>query len=204
MQKLFAVICFASACALTFAQSGPTVTKTYSDSRGWLHIVTADGRDHTIKPAKWQSGGGFEDVAIAPDGKTVGWLVDQMLTPLEGGTSYSYPVALELDIWQNGHVIQRFSPPGLTIQNWIFLKDGSQTAFHIAPPHGAEPYDCTLFDVNTGKKLAHWSLDRRDYVVPDWAKPLLADETLPRPGEISNWLRDVPALANKPSQPQQK
>ena len=204
MQKLFMLICLASACTLTFPQSGPTVTKAYSDNEGRLHILTPDGHDHMIKPRKWQAGGGFEEIKVTPDGRTVGWLADQMLTPLEGGTSYSYPVALELDIWRDGHVIQRFSAPALTIQNWIFLKDGSQIAFHIAPPHGQEFYDCTLFDVNTGKKLAHWSLDRRDYVVPDWAKPLLAGETLPGPDEISHWFPDVPAPAKETSQPQQK
>jgi hypothetical protein len=204
MRKWFAILWFASACTLIFAQAGPVVTKAYSDNGGRLHIITADGRDHTIKPANWQSGGGFEDVAVAPDRRTVGWLVNQMLTPLEGSTNYSYPVAIELDIWRGGRVVQRFSPPAYTIQDWIFLKSGSEVALHVAPPHGQEFYDCTIFDVNTGKKLAHWSLDRRDYVVPDWAKPLLAGDTLPGADEISNWFPDVPAAAQKTPQPQQK
>jgi hypothetical protein len=59
---------------MTFAANCSTVTKAHADSKGILHIITADGRDHTIRPKKWQSG--FGDVQVAPDGKTVGWLVE--------------------------------------------------------------------------------------------------------------------------------
>lgn len=185
MRKWFAIFCLASACTFSIAQTGRAVRKAYADSKGWLHIITSDGRDHKIRPQKWQAGGGYEAIHIAQDGKTVGWLDNQMLTPVQGATNYSYPVALELDVWRDGHVIRRFRTSALTIQNWIFLKSGSEVAFHIAPPHGQEFYDCTLFDVDTGRQLSHWSLDRRNYVVPDWAKPLLSGENLPAPGKIS-------------------
>lgn len=201
MRKLLAIICFAFSCSLAYAANGPAVTKAYVDDKGSVHILTADGRDYTIKPKKWQAGGGFGTPVVAPDGKTVGWLVNQMLMPLQGGTSYSYAVALGLDIWRDGHVIRRFSTPALTIQNWIFLKDGNEVAFHIAPPHGQEFYDCTLFDVNTGKELAHWSLDRKNYVVPDWAKSLLVDDPLPGPDEIHSWVPDGPTPVKNAPQP---
>jgi hypothetical protein len=205
MKKLLVIIfCFASACSRTFAGIGNEVTKAYADSKGRLHIITADGSDHTIRPKQWQSGGSFGTAQIAPDGKTVGWTVEEMLTPLEGATNYSYTVARELDIWRDGHVIRRFSPNSLDLQNWMFLKGGSEVAFHIAPPHGQEFYDCTLFEVNTGKELAHWALDRKDYVVPDWATQLLVDDPLPGPNEISNWFPDSPKSAKRVTQPHQK
>jgi hypothetical protein len=100
-------------------------------------------------------------------------------------------------------VIRRFRTPGLPIDNWIFLKDGNEVAFHVAPTHGQEFYDCTLLDVNTGKKLADWSLDRKDYVVPDWAKPLLVDDPLPGPDEIHNWIPDGPTPTKTAPQPKQ-
>jgi hypothetical protein len=203
MRKLIAILCLASTCSLVFAAHGPAVTKAYVDDKGRVHIVTADGREHAIRPEKWQSGGGFEGIQIAPDGQTVGWLADQMLTPLEGATSYPYAVSLELDVWRAGRVIRRFSPPALTIQNWIFLKDGNEVAFHVAPTHGQEFYDCTLLDVNTGKEIAHWSLDRKDYVVPDWAKPLLVDDPLPGPDEIHYWIPDSPTPTKTAPQPKQ-
>jgi hypothetical protein len=197
MRKWFAIIFLAFACPLAFAAIAPAVTKAYADSKGWVHIITADGRDHTIRPEKWQAGGGFEDVAIAKDGRTVGWLADQMLTPFEGATNYPYAVALDLDIWRDGRVIRKFPVPAFSIQKWIFLKGGNEVAFHVEPPHGQRSYDCLLFDINTGKELASWELDRKDYVVPRWAKPLLVDEDLPGPDEISNCFPSTPTPAKK-------
>src|ERR1700760_2717354 len=98
MRRLLALLCFAPACCLAFAGTGSSVTKAYADSKGWVHIVTAEGREQAIHPKQWQGGGGYESVNVASDGKSVGWLADQLLTPLEGSTSYSYAVALELDI----------------------------------------------------------------------------------------------------------
>ena len=149
-----------------------------------MHILTADGREHVITPREWQDGGAFRDVDVAADGRTVGWIADQMLSPLEGGTNYAYPVGADVEVWRDGKVIRKFSPG--VIQNWIFLKNGEEVAIHTDPPHGQQSYDCTRFDVHTGKKLSHWSLDRKDYVVPEWAKPLLVNDPLPDPDEISN------------------
>lgn len=162
--------------SVTLAATGPAVAKASIDNKGSVHVVTADTRDHVIYPQKWQNGGGFEGIAVAPDHQTVGWLADQMLTPDEGGTSYSYPVALELDVWRGGRVIRKFKPSALTIRNWIFVKGGSEVAFHLAPPHGMESYNCMLFDVSSGRELAHWPMDRKDHTIPDWAKPLLRND----------------------------
>lgn len=201
MRSLFVLACLAALCSPSFAGTEPAIAKAYADSGGAVHIVTADHRDHAIRPRKWQSGGGFEDIQIAPDRKTVGWLADQMLTPLQCSSNYPCPVALELDIWKAGRVVRRFHPPALGVQNWIFLKGGNEVAFHVAPLHGQEFYDCALFGVNTGKRLAHWALDRRDFVVPEWAKPLLVDDPLPGPDEISTWVPDSPTPTKNAAQP---
>lgn len=204
MRKLVAILCFVCACAVSFAQAGPAVATVHRDSKGLLHIVTTDGHDSMIHPAKWQNGGGFEQIRIAPDRRTVAWLVDQVMMPHESGASYSYAVPLDLEVWRDGRVIRRFPASGGAIQDWIFLKDGSEVAFHTAPLHGQQFYYCVLFSVKTGKMLAQWSLDRRNYVVPGWAKPLLAHETLPGPDEVSRWLRDKPAPEKKAPQTKQK
>jgi hypothetical protein len=181
MRKLFAVLSLISACCLELAAIGPAVTKAELDARGRLHIVTADGRDHTIMPKRWQSGGGFGGVKISPDGRSAGWLVQQMLTPSQGGTNYSYAVALELDIWRDGRVIRRFSQEQ-GIKDWIFVNNGNEVAFRTGPLHGQDFFDCALFDVNSGKELARWSLDRKDSIVPAWAKQVLANDPPPAPG----------------------
>jgi hypothetical protein len=110
MRRVLACCCFAPTLSLAFAQTGTTVTKAYADQKGTVHIVTANGHEERILPKKWQAGAGYESVTVAPDGRTVGWLADQLLTPLEGATDYSYPAAFELDIWRDGRVIRRFSP----------------------------------------------------------------------------------------------
>lgn len=204
MRSLALVVCLLSGLSMSFAATGPGVAKAYADRSGRVHIVTADGRDHVIQESKWQAGGGFEKVTIAPDGRTVGWLADQMLTPDGGMTSYAYPVAAEVQIWRDGRVIRRFSPEALTIQNWIFVQGGSEVAYHAAPPHGIEYYDCTLFDVNTGRRVAHWSLDRKDYVVPEWAKALLVNDPLPGPDEMSKYLQNLTVAPENHSPPQQR
>ena len=185
MRKLLATICLLSACSLTLAETGPLVKKAYVDQKGWVHIATADGHDNTIEPQKWQAGGGFESVDVALDRRTVGWIADQKLTPLQCATSYSCSVGLELDIWRYGRVIRRFPAPVLVIQDWTFLKNGKEVAIHVSPMHGQEFYDCTLFDVNTGKKLAHWALDNKGQRAPDWVEQLLGD-SLPASGRSSN------------------
>jgi hypothetical protein len=170
MLKLFVLLSLASACSLAPASSGPAVTKADLDARGRLHIVTADGREHTIMPKKWQSGGSYGSVKISQDGESVGWLAKQMLTPLQAGANYSYAVALELDIWKRGRVIRRFSSEQ-AIQNWVFLNSGNEVAFTTAPLHGPEVY-CTLFDVNSGRELARSATDHENNAAPDWVKQL--------------------------------
>lgn len=187
MRNILISVSVAFICIAASAASKETVKRAYIDSEGRVHIVTAAGGDKSILPKKWQAGGGFEAVEIAPDGETVGRLADQMLTPLEGGTNHSYAVPLEIDIWRAGHLIRRFMPSASVIRDWIFLRGGKQVAYRVAPPHGQQFYDCTLMDVATGKQLAHWSLDRSDYAVPDGAKQVLKGDPLSGPDEISNW-----------------
>jgi hypothetical protein len=157
MRIFLAIFCLASACSLAFAANSPAVSKAYTDDRGTLHILTADGRDHTIEPKKWQAGGGFSGIQIGPDRGTVGWLVNRKLTPLEAGGSDPYTVAVELDIWRDGRIIRRFHSDQ-DIRYWTFLKNGSQVSFRKAPLHGDMSSYCTLFDVSTGKQLATCSL----------------------------------------------
>ena len=205
MRNLFAILCLASVCIPTFAQNSPAVTKAYADNKGSLHIITADGHNHAIPPSQWQAGGGFEAIKVAPDRRTVGWLADQMLDPLQANSSDSFPVAQELAIWRDGRVIRRFPAPALVIQDWIFLNGSKEAAFHIAPPRGQDfNYACIRFDIDTGKQIAHWALDRRDYVVPDWAEPLLVNDPLPDPEELSKRFPDAPTPTKKTAQPQAK
>ena len=110
MRNVLISVTVAFICIAASAASKETVKRAYTDSEGRVHVMSTDGGDTTILPKKWQAGGGFEVVDIEPDGETVGWTVDQMLTPLEDGPNYSHAVRLEIDIWRAGHLMHRFMP----------------------------------------------------------------------------------------------
>jgi hypothetical protein len=100
MRKLFAVLCLASSCSFALAQSGYAVTRAYADGKGLVHIVTADGKDFAILPEKGQDGVG--NIKVAPDGVTVGWLVD-----LWESCCVSYSIPTELVVWRSGRILLR-------------------------------------------------------------------------------------------------
>jgi len=185
MLRFLIVFCLLPGAA-AFSTS-PAVVKAIVDGTGSVHIFLEDGSEQQIDPEKWQDGGGFSDVSVAPDGRTVGWVANQMLTPLAAGSNYGYAVGAEIEVWREGKVIQKISPDNFVIRYWTFLKNGEEVAIRTAPLHGQDFFDCSRFDARTGKKLAHWLLDRKNYVVPEWAQPLLAGDPLPGPDEISDW-----------------
>jgi hypothetical protein len=47
---------------------------------------------------------------------------------------------------------------------------------HRIPLQGDDELDCTLFDVNTGKRLAHWWMMSKEGAMPDWAEPGMRPE----------------------------
>ena len=202
MRNLLLCLSLGLSCAALSAAKKDAVKRAFADGKGVVHIVTADGVDHVFHPKKWQDARGAGSVMVAEDGKTVGWLAKEALSPRESGASYSYAGALELDVWRGGRILRRFGP-GQDIRDWIFLEGGNEVAFRLAPLHGDREFYCTRFDVGTGKELAHWSLDRKDYVVPDWAKPLLKDDPPPGPDDIANWFPDAPTRTDKTPQPKQ-
>ena len=178
---LAAVACLMGCGSFAHAANPAEVTKAFIDGKGALHIVASGGRDFVVKPQEWQAGGRFEQVAIAQDHKTVGWLATQMLSPLEGGTNYSYAVALEVEVWRDGRIVRKFSAPAFSIQDWTFIDGSGKVAFHVAPPHGEDFDDCYLFDVSTGKRIAHWSRKASSSSMPGWARTLLRSELAPTP-----------------------
>lgn len=148
MPKLPAICILASMCASASAGTGPTVTKTYVDNNKRVHIVTSDGRDWSVPPEKGQEDA--EKIQIAPDGKTVGWLVD---TPT---CCASHPVPLELIVWRSGKIIRKLNP-SRGIWSWVFLRGGTQLALRDSPLHGGWSGEYKLIEITSGKTLAVWN-----------------------------------------------
>jgi hypothetical protein len=50
------------------------VTRAYADKAGAVHIVKSSGKEIVVRKERGASG--VEDVKVAADGQTVGWLID--------------------------------------------------------------------------------------------------------------------------------
>src|SRR5258708_33613387 len=148
--RRFFVAPWALALALpAFAQAdqGSSVTRVYLDAKDVLQIVEQNGRE--VVPRKEKDQVAFSSPAIAPDRKTVGWLVD---VP---NCCTSYPIAVTLVVYRSGKVIRRLGNESM-IADWGFRAGGTQVAFYTNTVHGDLAPRYELHDVKTGRPVARW------------------------------------------------
>lgn len=137
------------------------------DSAGELHISTDSGRDIVAQREKGQVA--FGDPAISPDGRSVVWLVEYDDSEALG---FQYdPIAGEVVVFKNGHIVHRFKPAG-TIWAWQFVSD-DRIAFTFGPLHG-NPYGCELRDLNSGALIQRWYF-KEGATLPKWATGIRCD-----------------------------
>jgi hypothetical protein len=148
--------------ALAAAQA-VMITRAYADGSGTLHVVTANGQDMAVPKEKAQTGA--EEIKIANDQQTLGWLVvypnpnpDRSWEKLYG----------KLVLWRGGKVMRRYSTEQV-FWSWGFWQDGKQVAFHTGPLHGAGRFE--LHDLETGRRVAAFDEDAGG-TPPDWAASL--------------------------------
>jgi hypothetical protein len=122
------------------------------DQAGQLHIASKDGRD--ITPKKEPEQVGFDNVAISPDGRSVGWVA-------------LYPFPLKLFVYSNGRV-QTFTGSGLPIFKWRFRTGGKHVAFEQETLHGAGGIHAEIRNVATGRLIAKYDspYNRDNQLVP--------------------------------------
>lgn len=139
------------------------ITRAYADSTGALHVVTSNGQDIAVAREKAQSGA--EEIKIADDHQTVGWLVAYPNPDSNRSWEKLYG---ELVLWRDGKVLRRFSTEQV-FWSWDFWKEGKQVRFHTGPLHGAGRFE--LHDLETGRLIA--SVDEENtQALPDWAESL--------------------------------
>jgi hypothetical protein len=128
---------------------------------GPLHIIYSDGTDVVVPNEKGSMSDGyeihaqedFEEIHLAKDGKTIGWLADYMMC------AQSYPCSMELVIYRAGHILQKIGPDGGGIVlGWKFLKGGKEVATLTGFPHGDEMEIYDIYDTETGRNLANYSI----------------------------------------------
>lgn len=120
------------------------VENAYIDGKGSVHIVEEGAKD--VPVAKQKDQVGSEQVAIADDKHTVGWLADYE------NCCTSYAIPLKLVVWRNGKVVQRLGT-GQMIYDWRFWEGAKQAAFCSGTVHGDSGGHCELHDVASGKTL---------------------------------------------------
>jgi hypothetical protein len=120
------------------------------DSNGELHILTKRHQEVVLKKQADQVG--FEKVAIAPDGRSVGWLA------LYPDCCGSDPVPMKLVIYSQ-EKLRTFTGSGLPIWSWCFEAEGRQVAFEQEMSHGQTGAHYELRDIETGELVAHYDPD---------------------------------------------
>jgi hypothetical protein len=153
---------------LSFAfASAQQLSRAYVDSVGAVHVVAADGTDHSVEKENTQSGA--EQIKIAEGSETVGWLVDY---PNPDPDRSWETLAGTLIIWRAGDVRHHFQTEQV-FYDWSFVNGGKSVAFHTGPLHGEQQSHCELHDTITGKLQATWDGDLQDKKnAPEWAHSL--------------------------------
>lgn len=141
-----------------------------------LRIGTDDGRSFVAAAepdlADIGSPVGFSQIRLAPDRRSVGWLVTYP------NCCTSYPIPLTLVVYADG-VRRAYRGSGLPIAQWRFLAGGTQIAFQQEATHGGIGLRYELRDTYTGKQIEafDWPVgpdNQRiaDAVPPDWTHSL--------------------------------
>jgi len=131
------------------------------DRNGQLHIVLESGKE--IMPPRIRGQKSFDEPAISPDGRTVGWIA-----VWRNQNPNFTDLPLELVIYRTGHILRRIR--GGFFWDWRFEADGKQVAYSTGPQHGGAAV-CLLLDVNSGREIAVWQVTG-ETDPPDWAAPL--------------------------------
>lgn len=122
---------------------------------GPLHIRYSDGTETIIpnergtfsdgdKPVAQEA---FEQIRVAPDRQTIGWLASYRMC------SQAYACPLKLVIYRTGRVVRSFDASHGVFWGWKFQKRGGQVVTLSGFPHGREAGSVAAYDVETGRPV---------------------------------------------------
>jgi hypothetical protein len=164
MKALPVIVALGMATVLAASsRESETVLRVYADQDNDVHVVVR-GQKETVVPHE-RDQAGIQDVKIATDRKTAGWLVT-FKDPDSKGTYAAY-----LKIWRGGKVIRSFRGES-TFWSWSFVDGAKEVAYHTAPMHEGPTSRCELRDVRTGGLLSSWKGNLEDTTRPSWTKSL--------------------------------
>jgi hypothetical protein len=144
------------------AQAAETYDTATVDPGGQLQIVTTDHRH--IQPPKDPDQVGFDQAAISPDRRAVGWLA------LFPNCCTSYPIPLKLVVYRGG-AVHAFVGTELPVWKWQFDSRSTKVVFYQETVHGGLGRHYELRDIATGGLIAQYDpSDSRPQ--PPWVVPL--------------------------------
>jgi len=118
------------------AQAGPPYQLRVTPREMGFTLLGANGKPQTLPRLQLDTGGeteqqvDYSSPAIAPDGRTVGWLA------YYPNSCTSYPIPRELVVYRNGTVIRRFGSDGTPVWKWRFVNRSAAVEFHQDTVHG--------------------------------------------------------------------
>jgi hypothetical protein len=165
--KFCLLVCAALPLAIQLfaAGGGPRYASAKIDANGRLYLVTSTGIEVHAPKLKGQTH--FEQVEIAEEGRTVGWLADY---PNPTVTNYKGAMlAGNLVVFRNGRILHVFDTEQV-FWGWAFRGAGSQVAYCTGPTHGGTA-ECLLRRVDSGAVMERWVV-KGDGTPPAWVHDL--------------------------------
>lgn len=140
------------------------------DPAGDLAVATGSGKTVVLRKQAEQVG--FDQIIIADDRASVGWVV------LQTNCCTSYPIPSRLVILSASRQ-RTFEGNGLPIWHWRFFDNGARFAFRQETVHGGLGIHYELRDVPSGRLLAEYSPEvgpdnqpLPNQTVPSWVAEL--------------------------------
>lgn len=156
MTRLLFSLAFAISALIAPRASAQNVSRAYCGKDGKAHVVYQDHAERTLSVEPRQVG--CERIAIAADGRTVGWSV------LVENNGTSYPIAISVVLYRDNQ--QTVISPAQAVWEWRFIDGGKRVAVLSVPVHGGAR-EAKLHDAHGGKVLATWE---GKGTAPEWAK----------------------------------
>jgi hypothetical protein len=137
-----------------------------------VHVLFDDGKEIRQEILDQKIGDmaqrAFSNPLISPDRRMAGWLVEY------DNCCTSYPLPLELRLYQPGKPVRAIPSCESSIWGWDFEAGGKQIAMYSNFPHGDNQGCFEVFDAITGRSLRRWEGGWADEAVerPEWVKKL--------------------------------
>lgn len=129
------------------SSAGDRYVSAAVDPAGDLAVATGSGKTVVLRKQAEQVG--FDQIIIAEDRASVGWVV------LQTNCCTSYPIPSRLVILSAGRQ-RTFEGNGLPVWQWQFFNGGTRFAFRQETVHGGLGIHYELRDVPSGRLLAEY------------------------------------------------